>query len=185
MGFENGNKIIGSKLSPKQLLFCKEWIKQKFNGKKAAIEAGYSPKSAEVTASRLLSKAKVQEKIRELLARVDKKLEIEEDEIVRQVRSLIRSDIRDYCNVGPDGVALKEFKDLTLDQAMAVESVQMVKGKEGTNVKFKLHSKLSALDLAARIKGMLVEKHEHKHEGQFTTILELVKHANNGKAIRK
>jgi phage terminase small subunit len=45
-------------LSPKHARFVAEYAKD-LNGKQAAIRAGYSARSAEVTASRLLSNAKV------------------------------------------------------------------------------------------------------------------------------
>lgn len=47
-------------LSPKQILFVHEYIKSG-NGKLSAIKAGYSEKTAESQASRLLRNAKVQQ----------------------------------------------------------------------------------------------------------------------------
>lgn len=46
-------------LNPQQREFCAQYIANGFNGTKAAIAAGYAHKSAEVTASRLLSKDKI------------------------------------------------------------------------------------------------------------------------------
>lgn len=54
-----------TKLSPKRERFCQQYVID-LNGKQAAIRAGYSEKSAEVTASRLLSDVKVQARILEL-----------------------------------------------------------------------------------------------------------------------
>ena len=48
-----------AKLSAKRQRFAEEFLVD-LNGKQAAIRAGYSPRSAEVTASRLLSDANVQ-----------------------------------------------------------------------------------------------------------------------------
>jgi phage terminase small subunit len=45
-------------LTPKQARFVEEYIVD-LNGKRAAIRAGYSPKTAEVQASRLLRYAQV------------------------------------------------------------------------------------------------------------------------------
>ena len=50
--------------------FCREYIKD-FNGTQAAIRAGYSEKTAEVQASQLLSKLKVQEKLKELIDKME------------------------------------------------------------------------------------------------------------------
>ena len=46
------------KLTPKQMRFVDEWLID-FNGKQAAIRAGYSAKTAEATAARLLRNVKV------------------------------------------------------------------------------------------------------------------------------
>lgn len=48
------------KLPPRRRLFVLEYVKD-FNGKQAAIRAGYKATSAEITASKLLSIAKVKE----------------------------------------------------------------------------------------------------------------------------
>lgn len=52
--------IKDNELSPKQELFCREYIKD-LNGKQAAIRAGYSAATAEVKASQLLSLVKVKQ----------------------------------------------------------------------------------------------------------------------------
>ena len=49
----------------RQEKFCLEYISGK-SGQKAATDAGYSPRSARVTASRLLTKANIQSRIAEL-----------------------------------------------------------------------------------------------------------------------
>lgn len=52
--------MAAEQLNPKQLIFLQEYIRSG-NGKQAAIAAGYSERSAEVTASRMLSQAKVKQ----------------------------------------------------------------------------------------------------------------------------
>lgn len=49
-------------------IFAREYLVD-LNGKRAAIAAGYSKRSAEVTASRLLRKSRVQKIIRKLMKR--------------------------------------------------------------------------------------------------------------------
>lgn len=55
-------------LSAQQRKFCEEYVKSK-NKRQSAIDAGYAPNSAHVTASRLLNNAKVEAYIGELLER--------------------------------------------------------------------------------------------------------------------
>lgn len=67
-------------LTPRQLIFVQEYIKSR-NGTQAAIKAGYSPKSAEVQASRLLKKDKIR-----------KHLEKVQDQINRDLREIFVED---------------------------------------------------------------------------------------------
>ena len=54
------------KLNKKQLDFCINYV-ESGNGRDAAIKAGYAPKNAEVTASRMLIKSNIKDKIQSLL----------------------------------------------------------------------------------------------------------------------
>ena len=61
-----------SGLPPNQIIFCEEWIKDR-NGKRAAIVAGYSEKTAESQGSRLLRNVKVKAYVDLLLAEASKR----------------------------------------------------------------------------------------------------------------
>lgn len=67
-------------LTPKQLQFCREYLID-HNGTQAAIRAGYSKKTAEMQASRLLSNAKA----RDFLASQEKKVSAKVDLTVERV----------------------------------------------------------------------------------------------------
>lgn len=71
-------------LTPKQELFVKEYLVD-LNGKQAAIRAGYAPASAEVHASRMLSKAKVQEMVAEKQAKRAERLEVTVDDLIAEL----------------------------------------------------------------------------------------------------
>ena len=67
-------KTQGQTITDKQARFAQEYIIDS-NGKQAAIRAGYSPKTAEVQASQLLSKLKVQAEINCLQDKIAEKAE--------------------------------------------------------------------------------------------------------------
>ena len=66
----------------------------KFNGKDAAIEAGYSEKTATSQASRLLTHVKVQEYIRFYIKEREKRTEITGDMVVQELAKTAFHDIR-------------------------------------------------------------------------------------------
>ena len=72
-------------LSDKQLRFVMEYLTDS-NGKQAAIRAGYSPKTAEVQASRLLSNAKVRAAVAEGQKYFQEKTETESEWIRRRLK---------------------------------------------------------------------------------------------------
>lgn len=61
-------------LNPKRLVFIQEYVRNGGNGKQAAIYAGYSEKTAEVQASRLLSMDKVKEYLNKQQVKLDRDL---------------------------------------------------------------------------------------------------------------
>ncbi|MGC9371103.1 MAG: terminase small subunit [Paracoccaceae bacterium] len=80
------------KLSPREALFCQEYLVD-LNGKQAAIRAGYAPGSAEVQASRLLSRDKVQKEIARLQEARSKRTEITQDEVLRRLWDQATADV--------------------------------------------------------------------------------------------
>ena len=74
-------------LSPRRERFVKEYVKEPI-GQKAAARAGYSPASAHVTASRLLTDPKVKGEIDYELARIARRQEISADRVVQRLAHL-------------------------------------------------------------------------------------------------
>lgn len=71
-------------LTPKQQRFVDEYLVD-LNGKQAAIRAGYAERSAEVTASRLLSNANVASAINKALAARSQRTEITADYVLSTI----------------------------------------------------------------------------------------------------
>ena len=72
------------KLTDKEELFCNKYIAS-LNATQATIEAGYSEKTARQIGSKLLSKVNIQERIAELKAKRDKRLNIDQDFVVNNL----------------------------------------------------------------------------------------------------
>ena len=80
-----------TKLTDKQKMFCAEYIID-FNATRAAIEAGYSEKTANVTSSQYLAKPSIQEEINRLMKKRSERVQIDADDVLRSIL-----DIRDTC----------------------------------------------------------------------------------------
>ena len=91
----------------KQELFCKEYIKD-FNGARAARDSGYSKKTAEVQASRLLISVKVKERLAELLESRNKEVKVDAEYVLKRLKEIDELDITDILDEN-----LEHFKPLT------------------------------------------------------------------------
>lgn len=176
-------------LTPKQQAFCHKLIELDWNQTNAAIAAGYSPKSAATTASRMLKNDKVTKYLDEC---VDKSLGAMKSQIRHKVLSelipIATSDITDIVNVvtktkirpifNDEGeeigqeeveyqvVEIADTKNLTTEQRRGIASIkQDAKGA----IEIKFHDKKSALDLLGRHGGLWTDKQEITVKGKLET----------------
>lgn len=158
------------KLTPKQMRFVDEWLID-FNGKQAAIRAGYSAKTAEATAARLLRNVKVQAEISRRQKDLQRRTEVTQDRVVKELARIAFADATDYAQVETrtvekdDGtevsyqtVTLKNTAELSPEQRAAIAGI-----KQGANgIEVKLCDKIKALELLGRHIGMFNDKLEVK-----------------------
>jgi phage terminase small subunit len=75
-------------LTPKQAMFCKEYIID-LNGTQAAIRAGYSQKTARQIADQLLSKLDIQQYVQSLMDKRVERTEITADYVLNGIKETI------------------------------------------------------------------------------------------------
>lgn len=152
-------------LNEMQARFCREFLIDR-NASKAAIRAGYSPNGVEATASKLLTVAKVADRINALISLQEKRLDIKADEILKELRRVGMSDVRELYK--EDGT-VKHPKEWPDDLARAVSSIEVeelfefVNGEKvwiGYTKKIKLWSKTQALDMLGKHKKLFTDRVE-------------------------
>lgn len=79
------------KLTPKQINFCQEYLKD-FNGTQAAVRAGYSKKTANQQAARLLANVNIQNCIKENNLKVEKTNIMDIQEIQERLTLMARGE---------------------------------------------------------------------------------------------
>jgi len=164
-------------LTPKQELFCHEYLKD-LNGTQAAIRAGYSPKTANEQAARLLASVSIYQTVDELKAKRNKRIEIEADDVLLELKRLGHADIRQiYDEAG----CVKQPKDWPEEIARAISRIEATEevvnvqggficadcGKEshrqftGITKKVWFWDKPKALELMGKHKRLFTDKVEH------------------------
>ena len=77
-------------LTDKQRLFVDAYIANKFNATKAAVEAGYSHKTARVIGAENLTKPNIKAAIEERTAQITKKHELSIDSVIKVARKVLK-----------------------------------------------------------------------------------------------
>lgn len=158
------------KLTARQESFISEYLIH-FEAKKAAIKAGYSPKTAESQSSQLLKNPKVKKEIERRQAQTGKRNADLRDRVIQRLCTIAFSNLSDYGEINPEeGLILHEAGTVPKEKLAAIsefyinKTVKKVmsdkKSKTKTQVmdvkmKFKLKSSERALELLARHLGLL------------------------------
>ena len=144
-----------AKLTAKQQRFCDEYLID-LNATQAAIRAGYSPKTAEQTASRLLTIVKVSDEIAREMAERSKRTGINQDRVVQELAKLAFVNIADVVDL--DSATVKE--NATGEDLACIQSVKIKPSEFGTEREIKLYDKKASLELLGKHLGMFKDKLE-------------------------
>ena len=147
-------------LTEKQKLFCDEWLKD-MNGTRAYKVAYKSTKSDHVAATnagRLLRNAEVQKYIQEKQKEREKRTEITQDMVLKELAKLAFTDRTGIVQIkkgnAGDVVVIKSTDDLTEEQKALISGIKET--KFGIEVTF--YNKEKSLELIGRHLGMFNDK---------------------------
>lgn len=151
------------KLTAKQKIFVDEYLVD-LNATRAykiAYPGCKKDETANVNASRLLRNAKVKDYLEKRMKDREKRTEITQDRVLKELASIGFAVITDYVEVEDKGkykdVIIKATKDIPSDKLAAIASI-----KQGANgIEVKLHDKVKALEDMGRHLGMFKDKVEH------------------------
>ena len=162
--------VMAKKLTPKQDLFCREYLKD-LNASQAAIRAGYSKKTSPKIGFENLQKPEIKKKIDKLKEKRAKKADFGAQEVLAELKKLATSNLGDFFD---ESGYLKSWGDLTRDQTACLESVDFKhfskKGDDRLNIsqahKLKFWSKLKALELYGSHLSLFKNEVADPYEGQ-------------------
>lgn len=158
----------GRALTPKQAEFVEQYIID-LNGTQAAIRAGYSPRTANEQAARLLTKVSVRSALTEAMKARENRTHITQDRVLQELariaffdlRKLYREDgsMKGMHELDDDAAAVLAGVDVVETMKASVEDGEIIHTPEFTK-KAKVFDKGTALTLAMRHLGMLKDKTE-------------------------
>lgn len=138
------------RLTPRQARFVDEYLVD-LNATQAAARAGYSDPGK---GRQLVTKGNVAAAIAARTHARQERVEVTQDNVVRELARIAFADRRSLMRWGPDGVTLLPSSELTVDQAAQVAEVSETVTLAGGSIKIKTHDKVRALELLGRHLGM-------------------------------
>lgn len=166
------------KLTAKHKRFCEEYLVD-LNAGRAAERAGYSKKTADQTASRLLRNVKISDFIKKLQNKLSEKTEITAEKVIQELAKVGFSNIQDFIN---EGNSIQDISKVDEPKAAAVSAIETSEStsKDGTvtvNTKFKLYNKVDALEKIGRHLGIF-EKDNQQQKSDIVIKQNVIKLAN-------
>ncbi len=166
---------MATQYNDKQKRFVQEYLID-LNATAAAKRAGYSAKAAAEIGYENLRKPHIQEAISKAQQARSERTEITADRVLQEYATVAFTDMAHYLQLTADGGAYLDFSAIPEGGTRAISEIIQEEYMEGRGedarqirrTKFKLHSKLGALDSIARHLGMFVDRHEHAGHGGGT-----------------
>lgn len=147
-------------MTAKQTKFIDEYMID-LNQTKAAIRAGYSPKTANEQASRLLTNVNIQHELQKKQAEQSRRTGITQDRVLNELAKIGFSNMDDFVMWGRKGINLRESNELSREDAACVQEVSESITEYGSTTKIKLYDKKSALELIGKHIGLFNDKIQH------------------------
>lgn len=108
-------------MTNKQQRFCEEYVID-LNATQAAIRAGYSEKTADQQASRLLTNVKVQILVQKFKSEISKRNEVTVDKVVKGIAEIATFDIAELYD---ENGALKNIHDIRKSMRTAISGIKV------------------------------------------------------------
>ena len=113
-------------LNEREKIFCREYVKQG-NGQQSAIKAGYSPRTAIVQASRLLTRDNIKQEITRLSEKREQKAIMDANEVMDWFSKIARGEVKDQfgldASLNDRLKAMQEIAKRTIDIENRIKGV--------------------------------------------------------------
>nr|WP_308808103.1 terminase small subunit [Providencia sp. PROV266] len=139
-------------LTDKQEMFCREYLVD-LNATQAAIRAGYSDKTANAQASRLLVNVNIQNKIKELKSNRNERVEIDADYVLKRLVEIDQMDVLDILTENGDLKPVKDWPKSWRTTLSGLDIMSISSGEEDTEAllkKIKWPDKVKNLELLGK-----------------------------------
>ena len=139
-------------LHDKQEMFCREYLID-LNATQAAIRAGYSEKTANAQASRLLVNVNIQNRIKELKSNRNERVEVDADYVLKRLVEIDQMDVLDILNESGDLKPVRDWPKAWRTTLSGLDVMSISTGEDGADAllkKIKWPDKVKNLELLGK-----------------------------------
>lgn len=148
------------RLRKKRQLFTEEYLID-LDATKAAVRAGYSPKTAHSQGHRLLKDPVINAAIQQAMKERARRVELKADDVIEELRRIAFTNMSDVVSINESGATfLKNSESWPEDSKSAVAEVAFIENNSGVHFRIKMHDKIKALELLGKHLGILRENIE-------------------------
>lgn len=158
------------KLPPKQVRFAEEYIKD-LNGTQAATRAGYSQRTANEQAARLLANVSVQQYVRKLLEERSQEVKIDAAYVLTRLGEIDQMDALDILADDGSVKPIADWPKIWRQMISGLDVMEIAQGDEKARIavvkKIKWPDKIRNLELIGRHVGVQAFKDRVEHSGSI------------------
>ena len=125
------------------------------NQTQAALNAGFSPRTAGAIAHNLMQDERVVHELAKRQAKRAIRTGISAERVLREAARIAFADMKNYGRWDDGKLVLFDSDDLDDDDSAAISEVTQTPTKYGTQVKIKLHPKQGSIDLITKHLGLV------------------------------
>ena len=148
-------KIEYNKLSAKRQRFVDEYCID-FNGTQAAIRAGYSARTANEQAARLLANDSIKRALDEKRSEIAEESKLKVSDVIDELKKIAFSDITQVISFNNSKAKIKSSRKLSEDARKVIASVSQTQN----GLTIKMHDKVKALELLGRYLNIFTDRVE-------------------------
>ncbi|POW56410.1 terminase small subunit [Candidatus Pantoea alvi] len=136
-------------LTDKQEMFCREYLID-LNATQAAIRAGYSEKTSSEQGARLLANVSVQNRISELKAQRNDRIDVDADYVLKRLFEIDQMDVLDILLANGELKPIKDWPKVWRTTLSGMDVTEMAGEAAGLLKKIKWPDKVKNLELLGK-----------------------------------
>lgn len=166
-------------ITTRQRLFVHAYIANKGNAKLAAIEAGYSARTANRIGYALLHHENVKAELDRLLDELWENKKLTRYRLRDELENMAFSNFAKLAPLLNSGMTVEDFQQLPEDVQRTILSASIEQTKFGANVKIKMHDKKGAIDSLIKLLA-LDARDEPEEEADTSNIIDAIDNSAEG-----